>query len=173
MSLLQKLGFSNVKTQSTENQHLIEGIAIVYDGEIIADLGRVKGQITSQFNINQPVLYADLLWEKLLESSKKTESQFKEIPKYPAVRRDFALLLDQSVQFSDIEKTAYQVDKKLLQNVDLFDVYEGKNLPDGKKSYAISFTFQDFKKTMTDKQVDKQMKKLQKSFEAELHAQLR
>lgn len=173
MSLLQKLGLPNVKTQASKNQSLIEGVALVYDGEVIADLGRVKGQITSQFNINQTVLYADLLWEKLLESSKKTESQFKEIPKYPAVRRDFALLLDQSVQFSDIEKTAYQVDKKLLQNVDLFDVYEGKNLPDGKKSYAISFTFQDFKKTMTDKQVDKQMKKLQKSFEAELHAQLR
>ena len=109
----------------------------------------------------------------LLEISKSIENSFQEIPKYPAVRRDFALLIDQDIQFSDIEKTAHQTDKKLLQNLDLFDVYEGDKLPKGKKSYAVSFTFQDFKKTLTDKQVDKQMKKLQQAFEKELDAQLR
>jgi len=173
ISLLHKLGLQNVHVRSTDNEQIAEGVELFYEDKKIGVLGRVDAKITRKFDIDQPVLYADLLWSELLDISKSIENSFQEIPKYPAVRRDFALLLDQDINFSDIEKTAYKTDKKLLQSLDLFDVYEGEKLPKGKKSYAISFTFQDFKKTLTDKQVDKQMKKLQQAFEKELDAQLR
>ena len=96
-----------------------------------------------------------------------------DIPKYPEVRRDFALLLDQSVSFEEIHKVANQSEKQLLKNVNLFDVYEGEKLPKGKKSYAVSFTLQDEHKTLTDKQIDKIMNKLQTNFEKQLGAELR
>ena len=173
ISLLQKLGLQNVQAHSTNNELFAEGVSLFYEEDKIGVLGRIDAKISRTFDIEQPVLYADLRWSELLEISKSIENSFQEIPKYPAVRRDFALLIDQDIKFSDIEKTAHQTDKKLLQNIDLFDVYEGEKLPKGKKSYAVSFTFQDFKKTLTDKQVDKQMKKLQQAFEKELDAQLR
>ena len=173
ISLLQKLGLQNVQAHSTNNELFAEGVSLFYEENKIGVLGRIDAKISRNFDIEQPVLYADLRWSELLEISKSIENSFQEIPKYPAVRRDFALLIDQDIKFSDIEKTAHQTDKKLLQNIDLFDVYEGEKLPKGKKSYAVSFTFQDFKKTLTDKQVDKQMKKLQQAFEKELDAQLR
>jgi phenylalanyl-tRNA synthetase beta chain len=99
--------------------------------------------------------------------------KFKAIPKYPEVRRDFALLIDHAVSFEDIHTIAKQTEKQLLKNVNLFDVYEGKNLPNGKKSYAVSFTLQDEHKTLTDKQIDKIMNKLQANFETKLGAELR
>jgi phenylalanyl-tRNA synthetase beta chain len=99
--------------------------------------------------------------------------KFKDIPKYPEVRRDFALLLDNDVTFEDIDKIAMQTEKQLLKDVDLFDVYQGKNLPKGKKSYAVSFMIQDEHKTLTDKQIDKIMNKLQANFEKQLGAELR
>ena len=173
ISLLQKLGLQNVQAHSTNNELFAEGVSLFYEEDKIGVLGRIDAKISRNFDIEQPVLYADLRWSELLEISKSIENSFQEIPKYPAVRRDFALLIDQDIKFSDIEKTAHQTDKKLLQNIDLFDVYEGEKFPKGKKSYAVSFTFQDFKKTLTDKQVDKQMKKLQQAFEKELDAQLR
>ena len=99
--------------------------------------------------------------------------KFNDIPKYPEVRRDFALLLDESIKFEDIYTTAKQTEKNLLKEVSLFDVYQGKNLPSGKKSYAVSFILQDEHKTLTDKQIDKIMNKLQSSFEHKLGAELR
>jgi phenylalanyl-tRNA synthetase beta chain len=99
--------------------------------------------------------------------------KFTEIPKYPEVRRDLALLLDQSVTYESIYTIAKQTEKSLLKNIDLFDVYEGKNVPEGKKSYALSFSIQDSSKTLTDEQIDKIMSKLQKNFETELGAVLR
>ena len=104
---------------------------------------------------------------------KNKEIVFKPIPKYPSVRRDFALLLDQKVSFNDIYEIAHKTERKLLKEVDLFDVYEGKNLPEGKKSYAVSFIFLDENKTLTDKQIDKTMAKLQQQFEKQLNAELR
>ncbi len=172
-SLLQKLGLQDIQTSSTDDKDIAEGIEMTYENEKIGVLGRVDAGTCRKFNIDQTVIYADLLWDKLLEISKKSEAQLQEVPKYPAVRRDFALLIDQGIKFADIEQIAHQTDKKLLKEVDLFDVYEGEKLPQGKKSYAVSFTFQDSNKTLTDKQVDKQMKKLQGAFEERLEAQLR
>jgi len=105
--------------------------------------------------------------------AKHQRTSFSSIPKYPSVRRDFALLIDQSVSYDEIEQIATQSEKKMLTGVNLFDVYEGENLPEGKKSYAVSFIFQDENKTLTDKQVDKMMSKLQHRFEKELNAELR
>ena len=133
----------------------------------------MKKSILKKFGISQEVLFADFNWDNILEVAKRNKITFTDIPKYPEVRRDFALLLDQSVSFEEIHKIANQSEKQLLKNVNLFDVYEGKNLPKGKKSYAVSFTLQDEHKTLTDKQIDKIMSKLQSSFEKQLGAELR
>ena len=111
------------------------------------------------------MLYANIKWDQIIEIAKYNSIKFKSIPKYPEVKRDFALLLDEAVGFSDIFKIAKQTEKQLLKSVDLFDVYTGDKLPKGKKSYAVSFVIQDEHKTLTDKQIDKIMSKLQSNFE--------
>jgi len=125
------------------------------------------------FDIVHDVLYADFNWEKVIEMAKHNTITFKELPKYPEVRRDFALLIDDHITFEQIDSIAKQTEKHLLKEVDLFDVYQGKNLPKGKKSYAVSFTIQDENKTLTDNQIDKIMGKLQANFEQQLGAELR
>ena len=119
------------------------------------------------------MLYADFNWDNVITLAKHSDIKFKDIPKYPEVRRDFALLLDDNVTFETINNIAKQTEKQLLKAVNLFDVYQGKNLTKGKKSYAISFTLQDEKKTLTDKRIDKIMNKLQSNFESQLGAELR
>jgi phenylalanyl-tRNA synthetase beta chain len=132
----------------------------------------VKKSILKHFDIKQEVMYADFNWGliiKLLANSIK----FQEIPKYPEVRRDLALLVNQDVSFESLYTIARQTEKALLKGINLFDVYEGKNLPEGKKSYALSFILQDAAKTLTDEQIDKIMGKLQQNFEKEVGAVLR
>jgi phenylalanyl-tRNA synthetase beta chain len=118
------------------------------------------------------VFYADFNWELILKII-STKIKFTDIPKYPEVRRDLALLLEQNVTYDSIYTLARKTEKVLLKDIDLFDVYEGQNLPQGKKSYALSFTIQDNSKTLTDAQIDKIMSKLQLNFETELGAVLR
>ena len=149
-----------------------EGIAIKFDNETIVELGVIKKSILKHFGIKQEVLYADFDWDLILKKT-STKIKYAEIPKYPEVRRDLALLLDQNITYESIYKIARQTEKTLLKNINLFDVYEGQNLPEGKKSYALSFTIQDNSKTLTDAQIDKIMGKLQKNFETELGAVLR
>lgn len=139
----------------------------------LVDFGLVKKSILKSFGISQQVLFANINWDNVLDMAKHNTITFKAIPKYPEVRRDFALLIDRSVTFEDIFTTAKQTEKQLLKTINLFDVYEGKNLPEGKKSYAISFTLQDKNRTLTDKQIDKIMSKLQSNFESKLGAELR
>ncbi|MGB3606003.1 MAG: phenylalanine--tRNA ligase subunit beta, partial [Psychroserpens sp.] len=139
----------------------------------LVDFGIINTKILKHFGISQEVLYADFNWDNVLQMAQHNDIKFSDIPKYPEVRRDFALLLDDHVSFEDIEKIANQTEKQLLKDVDLFDVYQGKNLPKGKKSYAVSFTIQDDHKTLTDKQIDKIMAKLQSNFERQLGAELR
>ena len=133
----------------------------------------VTKKILKQFGISQEVLFADFNWDNVLELVKNNSIKFKEIPKYPEVRRDFALLLDDAVTFEQIDAIAIKTERQLLKDVDLFDVYEGNNLPEGKKSYAVSFILQDQNSTLTDAQIDKIMGKLQSNFEKELGAELR
>ena len=129
--------------------------------------------ISMELDIETDVYYAELSWTLLMKEIKKSKVTFSEISKFPAVKRDLALLLEKNVQFAEIEKIATESERKLLKDVALFDVYEGKNLPAGKKSYAVSFYLQDEGKTLNDKQIDAIMKKIQTNLEQKLGAQLR
>ncbi|WP_282043329.1 phenylalanine--tRNA ligase subunit beta [Winogradskyella flava] len=172
-STLERLGLKRLKSAPTKSDVISEGVSLALGKKTMVDFGLVKKSVLKHFGISQNVLYADFNWDNVLEMAQHNKIKFNAIPKYPEVRRDFALLLDNSVSFEDIHTIAKQTEKQLLKNVNLFDVYEGKNLPAGKKSYAVSFTLQDENKTLTDKQIDKLMSKLQSNFESKLGAELR
>lgn len=146
------------------------------DGKLLAEAGKINPSLLKNFDIRQEVFLADFHWDSLLGLLKRSKTGFEELPKFPSVRRDLAMILDKKVQYSKIEKLAYQVEKKLLKKINLFDVFEDKKgikIPSDKKSYAVSFTFLDKDKTLTDVQVEKMMEKLMNAFETELGAQIR
>ena len=142
-------------------------------GKMLVEMGTVAADRLAKFGIQAPVFYADFHWTNLMKAVRGQAVTYREIPKYPAVSRDLALLLDESVEFAAIERIAYQTEKKLLKAVSLFDVYEGKNLPAGKKSYAVNFILQDDSKTMSDKAIDAVMGKLIAALTKQLNAELR
>lgn len=142
-------------------------------GKLLATFGVVSKKIQKAFDIDNEVYYADINWNELMKAIKNNTVSYKEISKFPAVKRDLALLIDKNIQFAEIEKIAYETDKKLLKAVELFDVYEGKNLEPGKKSYAVSFMLQDENATLNDKQIDKFMQKLITNLQNKLDAKLR
>ena len=143
------------------------------NGKQIGFMGMVSGKLLKAFDIDNPVYYADLDWNMLLRLNKQYKPVINDLPKFPEVKRDFALLVDKSVKFADLAKAAMTAEKKLLKAVNLFDVYEGKNLESGKKSYALSFILQDEENTLKDKQIEAIMAKLQKIFEEKFGAKLR
>ena len=166
---LQKVIFGNLA-----NDIYSAGLSITTSsGRQLGTMGIVSPKICKELDIETDVYYAELSWTLLMKEIKKSKVTFSEISKFPAVKRDLALLLDKNVQFAEIEKIATESERKLLKNVALFDVYEGKNLPAGKKSYAVSFYLQDEGKTLNDKQIDAIMKKIQTNLEQKLGAQLR
>ncbi len=142
-------------------------------GKLLAVYGIVTRKLLKDFDISHEVFYADINWSELMKATRSNTVSFKEIAKFPAVKRDLALLIDKEVKFADIEKIAYETDRKLMKSVELFDVYEGKNLDSGKKSYAVTFTIQDEKQTLNDKAIDKLMQKLVKNLQDKLGAKLR
>ena len=142
-------------------------------GKKLIEMGVLAKKLQKDFDINTPVYYAELNWTALMKVVRKQKVLYTDIPKFPAVSRDLALLIDQSVEFAQIEEIARQTEKKLLKRVELFDVYEGKNLPAGKKSYAVNFILQDPEKTMGDKQIDAIMQKLIGNLKQKLGAELR
>jgi phenylalanyl-tRNA synthetase beta chain len=142
-------------------------------GYKLAVFGVVHPKVRKTIDIEQEVYFADLNWNALMKEIGKQKVSFAEISKYPEVKRDLAMLLDKTVNFSEIEKIAFDTERKLLKKVTLFDVYEGKNLEAGKKSYAVSFILQDETKTLTDSQIDGIMKKMLSNFESKLDAKLR
>ena len=142
-------------------------------GKTLFVIGSLSGQTLKAFDVKQPVLYAELNWDNLLSLIPVKNAQYSEIPRFPEVRRDLALLVDQEVTFDQIRDLAFQAEKKLLIDVGLFDVYEGDKIMQGKKSYAVSFILQDIGKTLTDKEIEKVMERLMKAFAANLNAQLR
>ena len=172
-AILNRLGVNKIKTSPIKTDVLSEGITLSLGKQKLVEFGIVKNVIRKSFGISQEVLFANFNWDNIIEVAKFNKIKFNPIPKYPAVRRDFALLLDDKVTFEEIFNLAKQSERKLLKEVNLFDVYEGKNLPNGKKSYAVSFMLQDEEKTLTDKQIDKIMNKLQSTFEKQLGAELR
>lgn len=166
---LKKVVFGNLS-----NDMYSTGVSITTtSGRELGTFGIVNRKICKAMDIDFEVYYAELSWTLLMKETKKNKVTFSEISKFPAVKRDLALLLDKSVQFAEIEKIAEESERKLLKEVSLFDVYEGKNLPDGKKSYAVSFYLQDETKTLNDKQIDAIMQKIRKNLESKLGASLR
>ncbi|MEE1253670.1 MAG: phenylalanine--tRNA ligase subunit beta [Paludibacteraceae bacterium] len=171
-----RLGVDLAKTKMEPIQsELYDNGLIIYapNGKQIATIGIVAYTIRKQFDIDQEVFYADLDWNQLMRQNKQYKAVINDLPKYPEVKRDFALLVDKSVQFADLARAAFETEKKLLKHVYLFDVYEGKNLEAGKKSYALSFILQDENNTLKDSQIENIMTRLQKTFEEKFNATLR
>lgn len=176
MNVLQRLGISlaGLLIEEGKNDIFAKSIAVTdRNGKLFLELGLVKKALLVAADVNQEVYFADFNWTLLLKKLPKKEVSYKELSKFPAVRRDLALLLDRNVPFGDIERIALATEKKLLKRVELFDVYEGKNLDAGKKSYAVAFTLQDETKTMNDKQTEAIMSKIIARLEKELGAVLR
>ena len=172
-SVFEKIGIKNLKAKPLNSDVFEEGQALAIGKTNAVEFGIVRQSVCKAFGIDQEVLFADFNWDLIFSCIKSSNVKFKPISKFPEVRRDFALLLDEDVTFETIYQLAKQTDNKVLTDVNLFDVYKGKNLPDGKKSYAVSFTLKDESKTLTDKQIDKLMSKLQEKFEKEIGAVLR
>ena len=175
-NILRRIGLKagmTVRKKST-NPVFAAGIAIENrGGKLLVEMGVLSKKLQKQFGIGSEVYYAEMNWTQLMKATKNVEVGFSEIPKYPAVSRDLALLIDESVEFQQIEQIARQTEKKLLKKVELFDVYEGDKLPAGKKSYAVNFILQDEEKTMGDKQIDAIMQKLITNLKKQLGAELR
>ena len=142
-------------------------------GKLLATLGIVSKKLQKAFDIDNEVYYAEINWNELMKAVRNVKVSYTEISKFPAVKRDLALLIDKNIQFGEIEKIAYEAERKLLKNVELFDVYEGKNLEAGKKSYAVSFLLQDENATLNDKTIEKVMSKIVRNLEEKLNAKLR
>ncbi len=173
-SMLEKLGLKELmKGQTLVDSILEEGNSLFVLKNKIGNIGKITSEQKKCFGIKKDVYIADLDWDLLCDSLKFAKTKYSEIPKTFSVRRDFSLLLDENVSFESIQKLALQQDKKILKEVGLFDVYEGKNLEKGKKSYAISFTFQDEQNTLKDDQVDGVMEKIRKELSTQLNAELR
>ncbi|GGD05856.1 phenylalanine--tRNA ligase subunit beta [Hyunsoonleella pacifica] len=172
-AIFSRLGITRYNELAIKNDLFSEGVTLSLGKIKLIDFGLINKTILKHFDISQEVVCADFNWDAILDIVQRNKITFKAIPKYPEVRRDFALLLDHNVSFESIHKIAKQTEKQLLKGINLFDVYQGKNLPKGKKSYAVSFTLQDENKTLNDKQIDKIMNKLQSNFEKQLGAELR
>ena len=175
-NVLQRIGMKSGMMVQKKSENPVFSIGLQIEnrgGKKLMEMGILSKKTLKQFDLHQPVYYAELNWTQLMKATKKNEVLYTEISKHPAVSRDLALLVDQSVEFAQIEQIACQTEKKLLKKVELFDVYEGKNLPDGKKSYAVNFILQDTEKTMNDKQIEAIMNKLIANLKKQLNAELR
>lgn len=170
--ILNRLGFTKLQTKPLENDVFAEGLALAIGNEVMVELGTIKKPVLKHFDIKQEVLFADFNWNAVAKLV-AAKIKYTEISKFPEVRRDLALLVDSGVGFETIYEAARQAEKTVLKDISLFDVYEGANLPEGKKSYAISFMLQDNTKTLTDEQIDKVMGKIKQNLEKETGAQLR
>jgi phenylalanyl-tRNA synthetase beta chain len=173
--IFSRLGIrpENLATGESDKKYFAESLTFLFNNKIIAEAGRISKKYLTQFDINQDVYYGHIEWDNLLKLIKTNSISFRELPKYPSVRRDLALLLDRSVKFSLIREIALQTEKNIIQDVNLFDVYESDSLGNNKKSYAVSFMLRDDLKTMTDKNIEKIMNNLIRAFEKELNALIR
>lgn len=173
-SILNRLGIKVKLNELSDGSTFNYGMEYLSEkGELLAHFGSVNSNILEAFDIQQEVFFADFDWDKVLKHSAINEFEVANLPKYPSVRRDLALLVDKSVKYGRLEELAYQTERKLLKEVDLFDVYEGKGVPEGKRSYALSFILRDDESTLNDKTIDKTMNRLQQRFEREVDAELR
>ncbi len=171
--ILKRLGINNIKGKTSQFSYLDDAFSFSIKKDVVASFGSVSSLLLSKFGIKNEVLYAEIEWGLLTERLKHNNTKYREINKFPSVRRDLALLLDKDIAFSTLNNIAKQTENKLLKSVNLFDVYEGDKLPKGKKSYALSFALESSEKTLTDKEIDKVMSKLIESFEQKVGAEVR
>lgn len=175
-NIFNRMGFARNDLQVKDSTNDIFGRGLAYfskNGKLVAELGIVSHKLQKNAGIENAVFYADINWAVATKLVKKNAVSFHEISKFPTVSRDLALLIDSNIEFADIERIAYSAERKFVKNVELFDVYEGKNLPAGKKSYAVNFILQDESKTLNDKQIESIMNKIIFSLKKELKAELR
>ena len=177
MNILRRMrvNFTRLQIVPATQHYYAEGLAFVYrdSHKVLCTMGRIRRDTLKQMDCKQEVFHADIDWSLLLKSYPTKEVLYAEIPKYPEVRRDLALILENKVTFAEIEQVAFNTEKKLLKRVSLFDVYKGKGITEGMKSYAVSFILQDKDKTLNDKQIEAVMAKLQKNLETQLGATIR
>ncbi|MFN5622086.1 MAG: phenylalanine--tRNA ligase subunit beta [Flavobacteriales bacterium] len=171
--ILSLLGIGGVQYKASEHALYDEAIEVFSGKTSLGFLGSLKGGVLKAFDVRQEVFFAELNWDNIIQSLPQKRVSYRQPEKFPSVRRDLSLLLDKAVRYAEIEKLALETERKLLREVNLFDVYEGKNLEAGKKSYAVSFTLQDSGKTMTDQQVDQVMSRIQAALAEKLGATLR
>ena len=172
-TILQRLGLNRLKSSPIKSDIFSEGMSFSLGKKNIVDFGLVKKSVLKHFGVSQNVLFADFNWDNVLEMAKHNSIKFKPIPRYPEVRRDFALLIDNTVSFENIYTIAKQTEKQLLKNVNLFDVYEGDNLAEDEVSYAVSLTLQDDSKTLNEKQIEQSVKRILDKITDETGARLR
>ena len=172
-AILERLGINDIKLVETDSDLFSQGLSFSSNKKVIVEFGSVSRSVLKTMDIKHDVFYADFNWDLIIERLKKTNIMYTEVPKFPEVRRDLALLVDKAVQFQQLEQLAYQSEKNILKSVNLFDVYQGDKLPLEKKSYALSFMLQDDSATLTDKQIEKIMEKLIKTFQEKVGAEIR
>ena len=174
-NILKRLGIFNhsLTISEIQNDVFIEGLSYISEKKLLVELGTVHPKLLKQFDIKAPVYYADFRWDTVMQMLAQVEIKYKDLPRYPEVHRDLSLLVDQKVQFSEICNIARRTERKLLKNINLFDVYEGDKIGIGKKSYAVSFILQDMEQTLTDTQIDKTMKRIADMLAKETGAQVR
>jgi len=173
--VMSRLGLKpeSLVIKESEKKYFSESLSWHHNNRIVAEAGKISKKYLKQFDIAQDVYYGNIGWDLLIKLVKSHSVAFHELPKYPWVRRDLALLLDRSIKFSQIRDLALKTEKNILQDISLFDVYESDSLGTNKKSYAVSFTLRDDLKTLTDKNIEKVMNNLIKTFESELKAHIR
>lgn len=171
--ITERTGVKNLKLKATENSLYSEVFEIRAGKKALGEIGILNKKLAKKFDAKDDVFIANILWENFCELAQNNKIQYSELPKFPEVRRDLSLLLNKETKFSELESLAFDLEKQLLKEVNLFDVYEGKNLVEGKKSYALSFILQDAEKTLVDQQIDKVMEKLINGYKEKLGAEIR
>lgn len=172
-NIISRLGISKIKTKTVQNEFLSEGVAIYCKKTLIAEYGKVKQKFLKSTGVKQDVYFANIKWDEVLQLLKYQKTKLSPISKFHPVKRDLSLLLNDTINYSDLEQIAFEVERKILKKVELFDIYQGSKLPEGKKSYALSFILQSDESTLKDKQIENTMQKLQKAFQDKLGAELR
>ncbi len=174
-SIFSKLGLSANKLSVSESKSdsYTYSLQYYFNNKLMCEISQISSKLRNRFDIGQDVYCADINWSRLEKYYSSADIQYKQVSKFPSVRRDLSLIIDNGVRFSELRDIAIKTERKLLKSVDLFDIYKGKNVAEGKKSYAMSFILQDENKTLTDKVIDKTMNKIRKSIEQQVGAQLR
>jgi phenylalanyl-tRNA synthetase beta chain len=163
----------SLKIAGIQNDVFAEGLAYTAGKHLLVELGTVNRNLLKQFDIKAPVYYAEFYWNAVLQMIAQAEIRYRDLPRFPEVRRDLSLMVDEKVRFAEICDAAGRAERKLLKNINLFDVYEGDKIENGKKSYAVSFVLQDMEQTLTDKQIDKTMQRIAEALAKETGAQVR